>query len=407
MKLTSKAVINAKPKEKAYKLSDGGGMYLHIQPSGKKYWRLKYRIFGKEKLLSLGVYPELSLKDAREKRDKARKQIADNIDPGAVKKEQRHHALLNAQNSFEAIANEWHKNSLNKWTEKHAERVWRRLERNIIPALGNEPIKNIKPSALLAAIRVIEYRGATDLSRRTLQSCSAIFRYAIATGRAEYNPAADLVGALKIHKREHYPTIDAKELPIFYERLEEVNTSPIHKLAIRLLLLTFLRQGELRKAKWEHVDFGAREWRIPPEHMKMKTRHIVPLADQAMYLLRQLQLLTGDSPYLFPSQHRRVHPVMSENTINKVLRHMGYKGKMVGHGVRSLASTVLNENGFKPDVIEKQLAHAERNAVRAAYNRAEYLDERRAMMEWWAGYLGRMESGGGNVVEGKFYRKCE
>lgn len=364
MALNDTTIRNAKPKDKPYKLSDGEGMFLLVHPNGSKYWRLKYRVMGKEKLLALGTYPEVSLSDVRDKRSTARKMLASGIDPNIHKKEHKRQAKSNAENTFEAIARDWHNANLAKWTPEHGAKILRRLERNIFTEIGMRPIKDIKPTEVLDAIRKVEKRGATELSHRILQNCSTVFRFGIATGLADYNPAGDLQGALKSHKAQNYPAFTANELPTFLAKLEAVETSPQNKLAIKLLLLTFVRQGEMRQAKWEHVDWKAKEWRIPAENTKMRTRHIVPLAKQTLSLLKELQTITGESPYLFPSQQRQKKPVMSENTVNMVLKRMGYKGQMVGHGFRALASTALNEMGFKPDIIERQLAHAERNKVR-------------------------------------------
>jgi integrase len=392
MPLTEIRIKSAKPQDKPYKLADGNGMFLLVHPNGSKYWRLKYRLANKEKLLALGVYPEVSLSDARDKRNNARKLLKEGRDPSQQKQIQKQQGILDAAATFEAVAREWHEKNIAKWTPDHGAKILRRLELNIFPVIGRFPVKEIKPSEVLAAIRKVESRNATELSHRILQNCVAVFRYAIANDNADYNPAADLQGALKSHKGKHYPALTAKDLPDFLTKLEEVETSPQNKLAIRLLLLTFVRQGEMRQANWEHVDWKAKEWRIPAENTKMRARHIVPLAKQTVSLLKQIKEITGDSPYLFPSQHRQKNPIMSENTVNVVLKRMGYKDQMVGHGFRALASTTLNEMGFKPDVIERQLAHAERNKVRAAYNRAEYLDERRDMMQKWADFVDAINS---------------
>jgi integrase len=279
--------------------------------------------------------------------------------------------------------------------------LWCRVEANILPELGNCSISEIKSLELLDALRKVEKRGATELSHRLLQTCGVIFRYAVLTGRAEYNPTIDLRGALMPHKAESHPTIAAKELPKFFGKLTEVETSPQNKIAIRLIMHTFVRQGELRQAKWEDIDMEAKEWRLPAHTTKMRDLHIVPLSKQSLRLLKQLKELTGHGELLFPSQQRRKHAMMSENTINHVLRKMGYKDKLVGHGFRALASTTLNEMGFRPDVIERQLAHAERNKVRAAYNRAEYLEDRKKMMQHWSDFL-EATATGGKVIYGKF-----
>lgn len=402
MPLTDTTCKNAKPTEKPFKLSDEKGLYLEVMPNGSKYWRLKYRFTGKEKRLALGVYPEVSLKEAREKREEARKLLAGNIDPGTKKKEDKRHAAFNASNTFKAVAKEWHETNMRKWTPAHAAKIWRRLECHIFPDIGERPISEIKPLELLDSLRKVEKQGSTETSHKLLQTCNVIFRYAIVTARVEYNPASDLRGALMPHKAEHMPTIQAKELPEFFKALAAVGATEQNKIAIRLIMLTFVRQGELRQAKWQDIDFDAKEWRLPAHTTKMRDEHIVPLCKQAITLLKRLRELTGHGELLFPNHHRRVHAIMSENTINKVIHKMGYKGKMVGHGFRALASTTLNENGFRPDVIERQLAHKERNKVRAAYNRAEYLPERKDMMQWWADYLDRAANGGGNIIDGKF-----
>lgn len=402
MPLTDTAVRNAKPKEKMYRLKDGDGLFLQVSPQGGRYWRLRYFFLGKEKTLALGTYPEVSLGDARNKRHEARKLIANDIDPGAKKKEDRHQAILKAENTFRAMAEEWHEKNQAKWTEEHAAKILRRLELHIFPMFANRAITEIKPTELLEALRKIEQRGTTEISHRVLQTCTAVFRYAIVTGRAEYNPAADLKGALKAHKASHYPALQTKDIPEFLKRLNAVDTSSLNKLAIRLLLLTFVRQGELRQAQWKDVDFDGAEWRLPPETTKMRDEHIVPLSKQSLETLREIHEISGNSPYLFPSQNRQKNPIMSENTIGGILKKkMGYKGEMVGHGFRALASTTLNEKGFSADIIERQLAHAERNKVRAAYNRAQYLPERRKMMQWWADYLDHAATNE-KVIVGKF-----
>ncbi|NBX03917.1 MAG: DUF4102 domain-containing protein [Alphaproteobacteria bacterium] len=398
MLLTDIKVRNASPKEKVYRLKDGDGLFLQVEPNGGKYWRLRYFYVGKEKMLALGTYPEVSLSEARDKRLAARKMLANGTDPGAHKKQEKRRAEFNAGNTFKAVSEEWYKNNLSKWTPDHAARLWRRLEANVLPEIGDRPIAEIKSLELLNTLRKIEKRGATDLSHRLLQTCGVIFRYAVVTGRMQYNPSADLRGALMPHKAESHPTLNAKDLPHFISKLDGVETSLQNKLAVRLLMLTFVRTGEMRQAKWEDVDLKTNEWRLPPHTTKMRDLHIVPLSKQTIEVLRQLNELTGSSPYLQPSQHRQKNPIMSENTINMVIHKMGYKNKIVGHGFRALASTILNENGFRADVIERQLAHMERNKVRAAYNRAEYLPERIQMMQWWGDYLDGKVAGDDKVV---------
>lgn len=392
---------NEKPDGKYHKRFDGGGLYIHIKPKGK-YWRFKYRFNNKDVILGFGVYPEVSLKEARNHRDDARKLLSNGQDPRAIKQEAKKAVVAKTENTFEAVAKEWHEHNINRWTPENGQRIWRRLEANIFPALGKKPINEIMPSEIVTAIKAMEERGATYLSKKTVQTCSAVFRYAKALDKAVFNPAADLQDVLKQHKVTHHPSIEAKELPTFYRKLEEVPASPTNKLAVKLLLLTFLRQGELRKCMWEYLDLEKKELIVPAEIMKMRKPHLVPLSSQAMEVLKEIQAINGWSPYIFPSQQRRVHPYISENTINNIIHRMGYKGQMVAHGARSLASTVLNEHQFNEDVIELQLAHKDKNQIRGIYNRAEHIPERHEMMKWWGGYLERAESGSDNVLKGKF-----
>lgn len=398
MSLTETKIKNAKPTERMYRLPDGDGLFLQVTPKGAKYWRFRYFYAGKEKMLAMGTYPEVSLAEAREKRTMARKDVAAGIDPSAKKQQEKKLAVFKANNTLEAVAKEWHEKNKAKWSEDHGERIWQRLKPNVLKPLGNRPISEIEPLELLDVLQKVEERGATDLSRRLLQTCTQIFRYAIVTKRATYNPAADLRGALKPHKSENYPRIDAKEIPVFLNKLGTVGTSDQNRLAIRLMMLTFVRTIELRRAKWTDVDLKAREWRLPANTTKTKKVHIVPLAKQSLEILGELRKLTGGKELMFPPQMHCRHMMMSENTINNVLKKMGYKGKMVGHGFRGLASTTLNEMGYAPDVIERQLAHKDTNQVRAAYNHAQYLPQRRAMMQDWADFVEKMTLNGTVIV---------
>lgn len=401
MALTDIAVRNAKPKDKAYKLGDADGMFLLVNPNGGKYWRLKYRFLGKEKLLALGVYPETSLADAREKRIAARKALADGNDPGEAKKEVKRQLLINAENSFESVGREWLEARQNTWTPRYAEYMLNRLEIDLFPKLGNRPIKDISAPELLSVVRIIEARGALELANRALSYAGQIFMYGIATGRAERNPATDLKGALKTHPKKAYTHLKEEELPEFLQKLEAFNDiTPQTKFAIRLLLLTFVRTAELRGAMWSEIDLDKAEWRVSPERMKMRRGHIVPLSKQALVILKELKLLTGKWQYVFPQEHKPLKP-MSENAILYALYRMGYKNRTTGHGVRHLASTILNENEFNPDHIERQLAHVEDNKIRGSYNMAEYLPQRRQMMQWWADYLDAAAKGK-KVVNKKF-----
>jgi integrase len=361
-------------------------MFLFVHPSGSKYWRLKYRFAGKEKLLALGVYPDIGLAEARERRTQARKELAAGNDPGEAKKEAKRQVLLKSENTFEAIAREWYEQRKHEWVPSYSERLLTRLESHIFPKLGERPIMDINAPEILSMLRVVERSGALDTAHRVMQTCGQIFMYAIATGRAQRNPVPDLRGALKAPVKTHHAHLKAVDLAEFLDKLEIYDGALQTKLAIRLLMLTFVRTAELRAAVWKEMDLDKAEWRIPAERMKMRDPHIVPLSRQAVEVLRELQERTGNRQYLFPNQHKP-KAFMSENTMLFALYRMGYHSRMTGHGFRSTASTILNENGFPPDVIERQLAHAERNKVRAAYNHAQYLPERRKMMQWWADYL--------------------
>ena len=367
-------------------MSDGEGLFLLVTPAGSKYWRLKYFFAGKEKLLALGVYPDVTLADARERRAEARKVLAAGKDPGETKKETKRVQTLQAANSFEIVAREWLEKRSHEWAGSTARTRLTRIEMHILPQLGSRPIAEITAPEVLAVLRTVEDRGTLDTARRIMQMCGQIFMYAIATGRAERNPVPDLRGALKTPIVKHYSFINESELPAFLEKMETYDGGFQTRLALRFLLLTFVRSNELRAAKWTEINWEKAEWRIPAERMKMKELHIVPLSTQAIVVLRELQKQTGTWQYLFPNQHNPAK-CMSENTILFALYRMGYHSRATGHGFRSTASTILNEHGFRADVIERQLAHGERNAVRAAYNHAQYLPERRQMMQWWADYL--------------------
>ena len=377
---------NAKPRTKPYKIADGEGLFLVIMPSGSKYWRLKYFFAGKEKLLALGVYPEITLADARDRRAQARKVLAAGNDPGEVKKEAKRVAILNNANTFEVVAREWFEKRKHEWAPGSVRCKLHYLEKQLLPTLGPRAIAGITPPQVLDMLRAIEERGTLDTARRVMQMCGQIFMYAIATGRAERNPVPDLRGALMTPVVKHYSFLKANELPDYLRKLEAYDGSLQTKLALRFLLLTFVRTNELRGAEWTEIDWDKAEWRIPAERMKMKELHIVPLSRQAVRVLRELEQFSGSQQYVFPNQHNPV-TFMSENTMLYALYRMGYHSRTTGHGFRSTASTILNEHEFRADVIERQLAHGERNRVRAAYNHAQYLPERRKMMQWWADYL--------------------
>ncbi len=394
MKLSDTAVRKAKPQAKPRKMGDGGGMYLEVMPNGSKYWRLKYRFGGKEKRLALGVYPDVTLADARERRNEARKLLANGGDPGAVRQTQKKQAKVAAANSFELIARELHALKTPMWSASHALDWIKGLEREIFPRFGDAPISKIDAPTVLDAIRAIEGRGAHEIAARTLQRVRAVCAYAIATGRARHNPAAEIKGALAPQpKVKHFAALTEKELPDFLRAVAAYPCYPLTKVATRLLMLTFVRTGEIRGAKWCEFDFDAGVWVIPAERMKAREPHTVPLSKQAIESLAELHPLTGHGEHLFPSRTGN-GKVISENTVLKVIERLGYKGRMTGHGFRSIASTYLNGVGMiRPDVIEAQLAHAEGNATRAAYNRADYMEYRTAMMQFWADTLDAMQAG--------------
>ncbi len=388
MPLSDTAIRNAKPGEKSIRMYDTGGLYLEIAPSGGKWWRLKYRVDGKEKRISLGVYPDVSLKDAREKRDAARKQLANDVDPGEHRKAAKSSNVLDGENGFEVVGREWFVKFAPNWVETHSDKIIRRLERDVFPWLGKRPIQEITAPEILAVMRRIEDRGALETAHRALQNCSQVFRYAIATGRAVRDPAADLRGALPPARAKHHASItDPKLIGALLRAIKGYEGSLVTKCALQIAPLTFVRPGELRKAEWSEFNFDEAEWRIPAERMKMREKHVVPLSRQALALLRELHPLTGHGKYVFPGARTNGRP-MSENTVNAGLRRLGYSNdEMTGHGFRSMASTLLNEQGWNRDAIERQLAHAERDTIRAAYNYAEHLPERRRMMQAWADFL--------------------
>lgn len=401
MPLTDITVKHAKPHDKTYKLADEKGMYLLVNPKGAKYWRLKYRYGGKEKVLALGVYPDVTLADARHAATEAKIQLRKGEDPGHTRKLKKRATRLSAENSFEVIALEWWNHQKGRWTSHHAERVLQSLKQDAFPYLGYRPITEIQPPDILEVIRKIESRDALDVASRILQRCAAIFRYAVQTGRSQVNPASELTGVLKSRKVQHRAAITRAELPELLRDVSAYQGQMITRLALKLLILTFVRPGELRGAQWAEFDLEAKIWRIPSERMKMKTEHIVPLSRQAIALLEELRPISGHYDLLFPGERSRAKPI-SENTMTYALYRLGYKSRATAHGFRTTASSILNEEGFNPDAIERQLSHLERNQVRGAYTQhAEYLKDRVKMMQWWADYLEQMETGS-NVVPGNF-----
>jgi integrase len=393
MSLTDTAIRNAKPKKKQYKLTDGKGMYVLVKQAGK-YFRLDYRFGGKRKTLALGVYPDVTLKEAREKRDEARKLITNGVDPAQMRKVTKLMHTEQTANNFEAVAREWFAKRSSNWAESHAKKIIRRFELYLFPWLGSRPITEITPPELLSVLRRIESRGILETTHRVKQTCGQVFRYAIATGKAERDPSVDLRGALAPVKLGRMATItEPKKIGELLRAIDGYEGTAIAKCALRLAPLVFVRPGELRQAEWEEIDLDNTEWRIPAEKMKMKDPHIVPLSKQAVAILNEIHPITGQGRYVFPSVRTNLRP-MSNNTILAALRRMGYaKDEMSGHGFRAMASTILHEQGWPSDIIERQLAHAERNNVKAAYNYAQHLSERRKMMQAWADYLDKLKGG--------------
>jgi integrase len=384
---------NAKPAEKPYRLSDGLGMYLEVTPTGAKYWRLKYRFAGKEKRLALGVFPEVSPAEARAERDKARKLLAEDIDPGELRKINKIMRLDRSENSFEAVAREWFAKFSPNWAKGHAEKIIQRLERDVFPWLGGRPIGEIKAPELLAVLRRIENRGVLETAHRAKQNCGQIFRYAVATGRAERDPSQDLKGALPPVKQTHFASItEPSEVAKLLRAMDGYNGGIVVRAALRLAPLVFVRPGELRQARWQDIDLEAAEWRYLVS--KTQTQHIVPLSSQTLEILRELQPVTGHKTYVFAGERGEGRP-MSNNTVNAALRYLGFDGEtMTGHGFRAMARTILDEVlGFPPYIIEHQLAHAVRDPLGRAYNRTSHLPERRRMMQTWADYLDKLKTG--------------
>ncbi len=381
---------NAKPEAKAYKISDEKGLFMHVTPQGNKYWRLKYRFGGKEKLLALGVYDDVTLAKAREKRDEARKLLADGIDPSEHKKVMKQVAEERSANSFEVVAREWFVKYSSNWVKSHADKIMQRFVRDIFPWIGNKPITEVTPPVLLSVIRRIEERGSLETAHRALSNCGQVFRYAIATGRAERDSSQDLKGALPPVKTKHFAAqTDPKRFGELLRAIEDYQGSLIVRCALRLAPLLFVRPGELRHAKWEDIDFDLAQWSYIVT--KTETPHIVPLATQAIAILKELHPLTGNGIYVFPSARGGARP-MSDNAILAALRRLGIsKEEATGHGFRATARTLLDEVlGVRPDLIEHQLAHAVRDPNGRAYNRTAHLSERRKMMQNWADYLEKL-----------------
>ncbi|MBX4716245.1 phage integrase central domain-containing protein [Klebsiella pneumoniae] len=399
MALTDIKVRTAKPTDKQYKLTDGSGMHLLVHPNGSRYWRLQYRYGGKQKMLALGVYPEVSLADARARRDEARKLLANSIDPGDKKKNDK--VEQEEARTFEQLAIEWHATN-KKWSEEHSRRVLKSLEDNLFPAIGKRNIAELKTRDLLAPIKAVEMSGRLEVASRLQQRTTAIMRYAVQSGLLDYNPAQEMAGAVASSNRQHRPALELRRTPELLQRIDSYTGRPLTRLAIELTLLVFIRSSKLRFARWSEIDFETSMWTIPAEReaiegikhsqrgSKMHTPHLVPLSRQALAILKQVHKLSGDRDFVFIGDHDHRKP-MSENTVNKALRVMGYDTKIevCGHGFRTMACSSLIESGlWSRDAVERQMSHMERNSVRAAYiHKAEHLDERRLMLQWWADFL--------------------
>ena len=399
MPLSDVVIRKAKPTEKTQRLFDGGGLYLEITPAGSKLWRQKYRHAGKEKRLAHGTYPDVTLAEARARRDAARSLLANGIDPSEHKRQEKLAGEERAANNFEAVAREWHGKFSKAWADSHATKIMGRLENDLFPWIGSRPIAEIKAPELLRCLRRIESRGALETAHRVLQNSGQVFRYAIATGRADRDPSADLRGALAPWKPQHYPApTDPVAVGELLRAIDGYSGGNVVKAMLRLAPLVFVRPGELRQAEWSEIDFDAKQWNIPAHKMKMREPHLVPLSRQAIEILTDLYPLTGNRAHVFPGGHDPRKP-MSENALNAALRRMGYdKDTLTAHGFRAIARTLLDEQlKFRPDYIEHQLAHAVRDPNGRAYNRTSHLPERRKMMQAWADYLDSLREGG-NVL---------
>ncbi|BCG10904.1 tyrosine-type recombinase/integrase [Buttiauxella agrestis] len=400
MALTDIKVRTVKPLDKPFKLTDGEGMHLLINPNGSKYWRLQYRFGGKQKMLALGVYPTVTLADARNRREIAKKLVSDGIDPAEKKKEDK--IEQNGLTTFESVARDWHASCSKKWSSSHSERVLKSLADNLFPSIGKSKISDLKTRDLLAPIKVVEASKRYEVAARLQQRTTAIMRYAVQSGLIDYNPAQEMAGAIAVAKREHRPALDFERIPELLDRIESFKGRKLTKLAVKLTLMVFIRSSELRFARWSEIDFERALWTIPAEReplegvkhshrgSKMRTPHLVPLSSQALVALKEIKAISGDHHLIFIGDHNPEKP-MSENTVNTALRGMGYdtKTEVCGHGFRAMACSALIECGlWSKDAVERQMSHQERNSVRAAYiHKAEHLDERRLMVQWWADYL--------------------
>lgn len=386
MPLNDMQIRRAKPEAKAYTLGDGQGLSLLVEPNGSKSWRFRYRYAGKPKMISLGVYPTITLAEARARRDEARKIVAEGKNPSEVRKEQKLALRIQFENAFEKIAREWHQMKSAKWSAGYASDIIEAFQNDIFPYVGTRPVGEIKPLELLNVLRKIEKRGALEKMRKVRQRCSEVFRYAIATGRAEFNPAADLSSALEVHKSNHFPFLKSDEIPDFLRALDSYAGSRLVQIATKLLMVTGVRTIELRAALWQEFDLDNAIWEIPAERMKMRRPHLVPLSTQALGFLNELKSMTGNYRYVFPGRNDPNKP-MSEASVNQLIKRIGYAGKLTGHGFRHTLSTILHENGFNTAWIEMQLAHVDKNTIRGVYNHAQYIEDRKKMMQWYSDFI--------------------
>jgi integrase len=396
MALTDSTIKSAKPKEKSYKLGDAHGLFLLINTNGSKLWRLKYRVAGKEKGLAIGSYPIVGLQQARQLRDEARRLLAQGLDPGEHKKASKQAQTIEGL-TFEAVAREWFAYNAPRWAESTAYKAKLYLENDLLPSIGRRPVKAITRPELVELVRKVEARGTLNAAGKIRQWLQQIYRYGLAKGVVDTNPATDLdVVAAPAQARRHHPHVPISELPELLSRLDDARLHQLTRWAIRLLVFTAVRPGELRAARWSEFELAGATWTIPAQRMKARRPHIVPLPRQALVILRQLQEITGGYPLLFPGQQKVERP-MSENTINKALRLIGYEGRQTGHGFRHLLSTELNGRGYNRDWIERQLAHGDQDEILDTYNHATYLEQRREMMQSWADSIDALCTGA-NVV---------
>ena len=391
MKLNDRQIKNAKPAEKPFKLNDGKGLYLYINTSGGKLWRFDFSHNGKRKTLSIGKYPTISLVEARQAAENARRLLVSGQDPSEAKQQEKRERQAAALNTFESIARRWHTDNLHRWKENHAARVISDFEKDVFPAIGEIQITEISVSDVKAVISAIIARGATVTAEKVRQWIGAVYQYAAMLEITDRNPAAVLRGHFEQAKTDHRPALPREELTEFFRRLILAEIEPQNRIALILNMLTFLRSTELRGGQWDEIDFDAAVWTVPAQRMKHektapKPPHAVPLADWTLELLAELKEITGNTPFLFPSR-TKTDGFISDATIGRIIERMGYKGRVTPHGFRSLASSILNEQGFNPDAIERQLAHIENNKIRAAYNCADYLTERKEFMQWYSDFL--------------------